>query len=241
MTGLTWPLPDQHERRRSSNAGSTASGSSTQAQPASGCRTGPRCRRELRHKHVTLRLLWEEYKAQFTRTATSTAGSASASGSWRKEIDVVMRQEHKLGEKVFLDWAGDTIPLIDPQTGEIRPCYLFVAVLGASNYTYAEPSLSQDLRGLSLAHVRMFEFFGGVSGAPCARQPEDRGDQAPRYYEPDLNPAYTALAEHYGCCVLPTRPHRPRDKAKVETGVLIAERRIIARSAGTAPSSAWPR
>ncbi len=138
-----------------------------------------------------------------------------------------MRQEHKFGEKLFLDWAGDTLPLVNPETGEVRPCYLFVGVLGASNYTYAEPTLSQDLAAFLGAHIRMFEYLGGC---PALLVPDNVkvGIKSPSYYEPDLNPAYAELARHYGCYVLPTRPRKPRDKAKVENGVLFAERFILA-------------
>lgn len=146
---------------------------------------------------------------------------------WQKDIDLVMRQEHKLGEKVFIDWAGDTIAVICPETGEVRQCSLFLGVLGASNYTFACPAFRQDTATFLACHVAMLEFFGGV---PELLVPDNlkTGVTSPCYYEPDLNPAYSALAEHYGCCVLPTRPGRPRDKAKVETGVLYAERRILA-------------
>jgi transposase len=225
MTGLRWPLPAEMsegelERRLYRRPGDP--GANPEHVP-----DWAAVQRELRHKHVTLRLLWEEYKADFP-DGFQYSWYCERFREWRKRIDVIMRQEHKLGEKAFLDWAGDTIPLTDASTGEVRPCYLFVGVLGASNYTYAEPSLSQDLAAFLTAHVRMFEFFGG---APELLVPDNQktGVTTASSYEPELNPAYTALAEHYGCAVLPARPHRPRDKAKVETGVLIAERRILAR------------
>lgn len=186
----------------------------------------PAVQAELRKKHVTLRLLWEEYKTLHP-DGYEYSWFCQHFRSYQKDIDLVMRQEHKLGEKVFIDWAGDTIPLICPDTGEIRPCYLFLGVLGASSYTFAEPTLAQDSATFLSLHVHMFEFFGGV---PELLVPDNlkTGVKSPSYYEPDLNPAYSALAEHYGCCVLPTRPGRPRDKAKVEAGVLHAERRILA-------------
>ena len=224
-TGLSWPLPvtmseAELERRLYRRPGDPEANSERVPDWAE-------VQRELRRKHVTLRLLWEEYKAAYP-DGFQYSWYCERYREWRKKIDLVMRQEHKLAEKVFLDWAGDTIPLTDPETGEIRPCYLFVGVLGASNCTYAEPSLSQDLGAFLGAHVRMFAFFGGT---PEILVPDNQktGVSTASHYEPELNPAYTALAEHYGCCVLPTRPHRPRDKAKVEAGVLIAERRILAR------------
>ena len=225
MTGISWPLPaamseSELERRLYRQRGALEANPERVPDWAA-------VQRELRHKNVTLRLLWEEYKAEFP-DGFQYSWYCERFREWRKKVDVVMRQEHKLGEKLFLDWAGDTLRLTDAETGEVRPCYLFVAAFGASNYTYAEPSLSQDLSCFLQAHVRMFSFFGG---APELLVPDNQktGVTKASYYEPDLNPSYTALAEHYGCAVLPTRPHRPRDKAKVETAVLIAERRILAR------------
>ena len=225
MTGLSWPLAatmkeGELERRLYRKRGSVEANPERVPDWAE-------VQGELRHKHVTLRLLWEEYKTEFP-DGYQYSWFCERYRTWRKRVDVVMRQEHKLGERVFLDWAGDTLPLTDALTGEVRPCYLFVAVLGASNYLYAEPSLSQDLEAFLQAHVRMFEFFGGVPELLVPDNQKTGVTKASRY-EPDLNPAYTALAEHYGCAVLPTRPYKPRDKAKVETAVLIAERRIIAR------------
>jgi transposase len=225
MTGIDWPLPAgmseaELERRLYRRPGDPQASAEHVPDWAA-------VQQELRNKHVTLRLLWEEYKAEHP-DGFQYSWYCERFREWRKRVDVVMRQEHKNGERLFLDWAGGSIPLIDPATGEIRPCYLFVAVLGASNYTYAEPSLSQNLAAFLGAHVRMFAFLGGC---PQILVPDNQktGVTTASRYEPELNPAYTALAEHYGCAVLPTRPHRPRDKAKVETGVLIAERRIIAR------------
>ena len=222
--GLTWPLPNEMtegelERRLYPSAG-LAARKDARIPDWGAVQT------ELRKKHVTLRLLWEEYRVAHP-DGYEYSWFCQHFRCWQKDIDVVMRQEHKTGEKVFIDWAGDTIPLIEKETGELRPCYLFLAVLGASSYTYAEPTLRQDAASFLSCHVHMFEFFGGV---PELLVPDNlkTGVTSPCYYEPDLNPAYSALAEHYGCCVLPTRPGRPRDKAKVETGVLFAERRILA-------------
>jgi transposase len=207
--GLTWPLEPglseaQLEARLYRRRGSLEANPERVPDWAS-------VQRELRRKHVTLRLLWEEYKAE-SPDGYQYSWFCEGFREWRKGIDLVMRQEHKAGEKVFIDWAGDTIPLVDPETGEVRPCYLFLAVLGASNYTYAEPSLTQDAAAFLGAHVRLFEFLGGC---PELLVPDNMktGVTNPCYYEPDLNPAYTALAEHYGCFVLPTRPYKPRDKA----------------------------
>jgi transposase len=159
MTGLSWPLAvamkeGELERRLYRKRGSV------EANPERVPDWGE-VKQELRHKNVTLRLLWEEYKTEFP-DGYQYSWFCERYRTWRKQIDVVMRQEHKLGERVFLDWAGDTLALTDPETDEVRPCYLFVAVLGASKYLYAEPCLSQDLEAFLCAHVRMFAFFGGV-------------------------------------------------------------------------------
>ena len=140
---------------------------------------------------------------------------------------MVLRQDHRAGEKMFVDHAGDTVNIMNPATGEIRAAVLFVAVLGASNYTYAEANENQQMAAWIGAHVRAFEYFGGC---PQLVVPDNTktGVAKPCRYEPDLNPTYQEMAAHYGVGVLPTRPRKPRDKAKVEVGVQIAERWIIA-------------
>jgi transposase len=137
-----------------------------------------------------------------------------------------MRQEHRAGEKAFIDYS-DGMAIVDPLTGELIPTQLFVAVWGASNYTYAEATLSQTLPNWIGSHVRAFRYFGCV---PRMLVPDNlkSGVSDSCFYEPDLNPTYAEMAEHYGCAVLPARPRRPRDKAKVENGVLIAQRWILA-------------
>jgi transposase len=146
---------------------------------------------------------------------------------WRRHLDVVLRHEHKAGEKLFLDYAGDTVPIHDAKGGPDRPAFIFVAVLGASNYTYAEATWSQGLEDWLGAHVRALEFFPGV---PKLVVPDNvrTGVLRACRYEPDLNPAYQEMARHYGLGILPTRPYKPRDKAKAENGVLLVERWIIA-------------
>lgn len=222
--GLTWELAEKMadgelERHLYPSATLTV-------RTGAGIPDWPAVQTELHKKHVTLRLLWEEYKLLHP-DGYEYSWFCQRFRAWQKDIDLVMRQEHKLGEKVFIDWAGDTLPIVDPLTGEICPCYLFLGVLGASSYTFAEPALRQDSATFLSLHARMFEFFGGV---PELLVPDNlkTGVTSPSYYEPDLNPAYSALAEHYGCCVLPARPGRPKDKAKVEAAVLFAERRILA-------------
>lgn len=181
---------------------------------------------ELRRKSVTLHLLWYEHKQenpdgyQYSRFCDLYRG-------WEKKLDVCLRQEHRAGEKLFIDYAGQTMPIINRTTGEITQAQIFLAVLGASNYTYAEATPSQELPFWIKSHVHAFEFFCGV---PEILVPDNlkSGVTHPCRYEPDINPTYQDLAEHYGTVVIPARSRKPKDKAKVEAGVLIVERWILA-------------
>jgi transposase len=139
----------------------------------------------------------------------------------------VLRQEHRAGEKMFVDYAGATIPVHDPKTGEVHPAAVFVAVLGASSYTFAEATTGQDLRNWIASHIRAWEFFGGVAEVVVPDNLKS-GVTHPSYYEPDLNPTYRDLGEHYGVAIIPARPYRPRDKAKAEVGVQVVQRWIVA-------------
>jgi transposase len=182
---------------------------------------------ELRsHKHVTLQLLWQEYKQVYAE-GYQYSRFCELYGRWKKKLDLVLRQDYRGGEKLFVDHAGQTIPITDPKTGETTEAYLFVAVLGASNYTYAEATDRRDLSSWIGSHIRALEFFGGV---PMVVVPDNwkTGVQDACYYEPDLNPTYREWAEHYGTAVIPARVRKPRDKAKVENAVLVAERWILA-------------
>ena len=138
-----------------------------------------------------------------------------------------MRQSHKAGEKMFVDYAGQTFPVIDRYTGEIREAQLFVAVLGASNYTYAEASWTQSLPDWINSHVHAFEYFGGISKIVIPDNLKTGITKSCRY-EPDINPTYHDMAIHYETVIIPTRVRKPKDKAKVEVGVQIAERWILA-------------
>lgn len=186
----------------------------------------PTIHRELRKKHVTLDLLWQEYK---TEQPEGYAYSAFCQHyrEWVGKLAVSMRQTHHPGEKCFVDYAGTTLPVIHPDTGEIRQAQLFVAVLGASNYTYAEATWSQTLPDWLGSHVRAFEFIGGCTEAVVPDNLKS-GVKKPSFYEPDINPSYQEWARHYGVAVLPARVRKPKDKAKVEGGVLVASRWIIA-------------
>jgi len=223
--GLGWPLPegmaaDELERR-------LFPPHPTAAPADRGRPDWATVHQELRRPGVTLWLLWEEYKTTHPQGYQYT-WFCQQYRAWVAHTDVVMRQTHRAGEKVFVDYAGPTVPIVDRTTGELRPAQVFVAVLGASNYTYVEATWTQGLDDWLMAHVRAFTFFGGV---PEIVVPDNlkTGVQTPHRYEPDLNPSYLELAAHYGVAVIPARVRKPRDKAKAESGVLVVERWILAR------------
>jgi transposase len=178
------------------------------------------------HKHLTRQLLWEEYR-QAHPEGYGYSRFCELYQQWRQRQEVVLRQTHWAGEKLFVDWAGDTVPIHDPTTGEVRPAAVFVAVLGASSYTFALAAPSQELPHWIGAHVAAFEFFGGVTELVVPDNCRTGVHRACRY-EPDLNPTYQEMASHYGVAVVPARPYKPRDKAKAESGVLLVERWILA-------------
>jgi len=182
--------------------------------------------RELRGKSVTLTLLWHEYKSAHPE-GYQYSWFCDQYRAWAGKLDVVMRHEHRAGEKLFVDYAGQTAEVVDRRTGEIRQAQIFVAVLGASNYTYAEATWTQQLPDWIGSHVRAFEFLGGSSEILVPDNLRSGVSKAHRY-EPDLNPTYADLAKHYGVAVLPARVRKPRDKAKAEAGVLLVERWILA-------------
>jgi transposase len=181
---------------------------------------------ELKRKGVTRRLLWHEYHARgefkFVYSTFTTQYKA-----WQSNQRVSMRQIHKAGEKVFVDYAGMTIAITNQETGEITPAQVFVATLGASNYTFCEATRTQAVEDWLGSHKRMLEYFAGV---PEIVVPDNlkSGVKSPSYYEPEINRAYTEFAEHYGLAVIPARVRKPKDKAKVEVHVQIVEREILA-------------
>lgn len=181
---------------------------------------------EMRKKGVTLQLLWMEYKEQHPDGYQHTQFSERYR-LWKKTLQATMRHEHKAGEKLFVDYAGPTARVIDPETGEIKEAQIFVATLGASSYTYVEAQWSQNLESFIQGHVNAFAFFGGV---PELLVPDNlrSGVKKSDRYEPLLNRTYYEMASHYRCAVLPARPRKPRDKAKVEAAVQLAERWILA-------------
>jgi transposase len=181
---------------------------------------------ELKKKHVTKMLVWQEYREQHPG-GYEYSQFCELYRRWAGHLNVTMRQTHKAGEKLFVDFSGDGISVVDARTGECRMAKLFVAVLGASNYTYVEAVYSEDLPTWIGCHVNAFAFFGCV---PEIVVPDNlkSGVKRPDYYDPDINRTYADMAQHYKVAVIPARVRKPRDKAKVEQGVLLAERWIIA-------------
>lgn len=184
--------------------------------------------RELQRKGVTRLLLWEEYVATTPEQHYSYAQFCRLYRAWRAALKPTLRQTHAAGEKLFVDYAGQTVPIVDAATGEVRPAQIFVAVLGASNYTYAEATATQQLHDWVASHVRAFAFLGGVPQLVVPDNLKSAVRQACRY-EPLLNRTYQELLTHYQTAALPARPYKPRDKAKAEVGVQIVERWLLAR------------
>ena len=181
---------------------------------------------ELKKPGVTLQLLWEEYRL-IHPDGYRYSQFCHHYHEWARHLGVTMRQHHVAGEKMFVDYSGDKFQVVDATSGEIREAELFVAVLGASNYTYAEATWTQTLPDWIASHIHAFEYFGGVSAIVVPDCLKSGVTKACRY-EPDINPTYHALCVHYDCAVIPARPYKPRDKAKAEGGVLFAQRWILA-------------
>ena len=223
--GLNWPLPaDMGEDTLYELLFPTTPQSGLRVIP---CPDWSLIHTELRKKAVTLRLLWVEYREAHP-DGYGYSQFCALYREWAKHLKPSMRVSHKGGEKVFVDYAGQTVPVVNPHTGEVHEAQIFVGVLGASNYTYAEAHESQELRNWTGAHVRMFAFFGGVTDIVVPDNLK-AGVKRPCRYEPDLNPTYQDLAQHYGTAVIPARVRKPKDKAKAEVGVQVVERWILAR------------
>ena len=225
VIGLRWPLPEgmdeaELERRLFTPAGFHDG----PTKPLPDC---PKVHEELKRRGVTLMLLWEEYRAEHA-DGYGYSRFCDLYGEWRKRITPTMRQTHVAGEKLFVDWAGDAIPVFDPLTGAEHGARIFVAALGASNYTYAEARWTETLPDWISAHMNALAAIGGVPKAVVCDNLK-AGITKPSRYEPGINRSYQDLADHYGFVVLPTRVRKPRDKAKVEVAVLIVERFVLAK------------
>jgi transposase len=224
VIGITWPVPEaiddaELERRLFPIP----------------CETGPprsaidwrKVHEEMKRRSVTLVLLWEEYRAEHA-DGYGYSRFCDLYGEWRKTVTSTMRQTHPAGARLFVDYAGDTVPVFDQITNAERPAHIFIAALGASNYTYAEARWSEGLADWIAAHVNTFTTIGGVTKAVVCDNLR-AGVTKPSRYEPGINRSYQDLAEHYGFAVLPARVRKPRDKAKVEVAVLIVQRFVLAR------------
>ncbi|WP_439412731.1 IS21 family transposase [Enterobacter ludwigii] len=183
---------------------------------------------EIRRPGVTRQLLWLEYKTLFGNHALGYSQFCRCYRAWKATQRLSMRQEHRAGEKLFIDFCGPTVPIISPETGEIRRVAIFVAVMGASNYTYVEACEGQDMMSWLNANSRCLTFLGGVPKLLIPDNLKSAVKKADRY-EPVINESYLAMAEHYCTVIIPARPYKPKDKAKAENGVLIVERWLLAR------------
>ena len=226
--GLTWPLPDDLTdmvlEERLYGAAGTKQGHRRLEEP-----DWAAVHRELKsNKHATLSVLWEEYHGA-QPDGYRYSRYCDLYRSWEARLPVTMRQTHVAGEKLFVDYAGDTVPVVvDRLTLEFRKAEIFVAVLGASSFTYAQATWTQGLADWLSAHVGALEAIGG---SPRLLVPDNAKVAVIKacHFEPLVNRTYVEMAAHYGMAVLPTRSRRPRDKAKVERAVLIVERWLLGR------------
>jgi transposase len=224
--GLAWPLADDVtddalELRLFGRAGNET-GQRRRIEP-----DWAALARELKRPGVTMMILWEEYR-EINQEGYGYSRFCDLLRGFERRLSPVMRQHHVAGEKAFVDYSGKRIAIVDPLSGEIHEAEIFVGVLGASNLTYAEATWTQQLADWTGAHVRMFRFFGG---APKLLVPDNlkSGVNKASFYDPEINRTYGAMAAHYSVGILPARPYKPRDKAKVEAGVRFAQTYILGR------------
>jgi transposase len=225
VIGITWPVPegmDDGELERRLFTLPTFDETPVRPRP-----DWKHVHKELKRRAVTLLLLWEEYRAEHDE-GYGYSRFCDLYRDWRQTISPTMRQTHGPAEKLFVDFAGDTVSVFDAATSTQRRAHIFVAVLGASNYTYVEARWSEGLADWIGAHVNAFSTIGGVAKAVVCDNLK-AGVTATCRYEPGINRTYQELAEHYDTAILPTRPRKPRDKAKVEVAVLIVQRYVLAK------------
>ncbi len=221
--GLSWPLPEHLDDAALERLLYPESAPAPEDRPRPDVE---QMHTELRRKGVTLMLLWQEYKSVHP-DGYNYSRYCDLYRQWRGSLDVVMRQTHRGGERLFVDYAGLTMAITDPSNGTLRTAQIFVATLGASNYTYAEATLTQSIADWIGSHVRSFTFFGGV---PEIVVPDNlkSGVTSPHRYDPEINRSYAEMAEHYGVAIIPARSRKPQDKAKVENAVQVVEQSILA-------------
>ncbi|BBE11122.1 integrase [Halorhodospira halochloris] len=222
--GLYWPLPEGVDEARLEALLYPSE------QPQRGF-VEPDCfqiHQQLKRKGVTLQLLWGEYAATYGERAYRYSYYCHRYRQWRSRQKRSMRQHHRAGEKAFLDYCGTTVAVNERDTGAVRLAQIFVGVLGASSYTYAEATWSQSLPDWIASNQRMLRFFGGVPRLLIPDNLKAAVTRADRY-APKVNDTYADMATHYNTAILPARPYKPKDKAKVEVAVQVVERWILAR------------
>ncbi|ASY61174.1 IS21 family transposase [Sinorhizobium sp. CCBAU 05631] len=226
LAGLTWPLPGELtdealEHRLFARAG-VKQGQRRRQEP-----DWAELSIELKKPGVTLLMLWEEYRSVHP-DGYGYSRFCELFRLFEQRLSPTMRQEHAAGDKAFMDYSGKRVPIVDRKTGEVREAELFVGVLGASSYTFAEATWTQTLPDWIGSHVRMFAFFGGV---PRLIVPDNlkSGVNRANFHDPEINRSYGMMASHYGVGVLPARPRRPKDKAKLENAVRFAQSCMLGR------------
>ncbi|MFZ4397757.1 MAG: IS21 family transposase [Kiritimatiellia bacterium] len=225
-SGLSWPLAPElndEELERRLFGGNRPTRNRDALRPVADWSA---VHKELANKGVTLKLLWQEY-CQAQPDGYHYSQFCEHYRHWAKSLDVCMRQTYRAGERLFVDYAGMTMPLRDPHSGQIHEAQIFVAALGASHYLYAEATRSQQLPDWIESHIRTYEYLQGVPAITVSDNLKSGVSRACRY-EPDINPTYQDMASHYGTAIIPARPRRPRDKAKAESGVQVVEREVLA-------------
>jgi len=223
--GLSWPLPERLSDRKLESLLYPTCPSPGDEPPVP---NWAEVHREVKRKGVTLWLLWEEYKEEHPN-GFQYSWFCEKYAEWAAPLEVTMRQQHKAGEKLFVDYAGQTVPVVvDRRTGEVREAQIFVATCGASSYTFCEATWTQKLPDWIESHNRAMAFFGGVHEILVPDNLKSGVSKA-CWYEPEANATYQELADHYGAVIIPARPGKSRDKAKVEVGVQGVEQRILAR------------
>ncbi len=223
--GIGWPLPEGPSEKELLDR-LLASPAAPGAAACLALPDWPSIHKELARKGVTLLLVWQEYR-QAQPEGYGYSRFCELYQRWADTLDPVLRQVHLPGEKMFVDWAGQTVPIYSAQDGSVSAAHVFVAVLGASNKTYTEAFENEQLAAWIAGHCHAWAFFQGVSRVTVPDNLKT-GVVRPCRYEPLLHRSYQELAEHYGTVIIPGRIKKPRDKAKVEGGVLIVERQILA-------------
>jgi transposase len=226
-SGLSWPLPlelsDPDLETRLYGPAGTKQGHRRRAEP-----DWAAVNRELKRKHVSLQILWDEY-IEINPDGYRYSRFCELYATWEQRLPVTMRQTHLGGDKLFVDYAGDTVPVVvDRHSGRIQAAHIFVAVMGGSSLSFAHASWTETLPDWIDAHVQAFTYFGGAARLLVPDNPKVAVIKA-CLYEPQINRTYSDMAAHYGTAPLPARPYRPRDKPKVEVAVRIVERWLLGR------------